>query len=340
MITSLGKTQLGHTAVSARLDEPLADGTNLLFCSTFQMAWNELRAEFGGAVRLECDPPLAKALEQEGPTAEDVDAHSCVVGGGTGPAFVAKIDRELRQKFGNRDDFMLPERLDPGTVLAYAYLSKDLVFDTPFAFNRDIGMPFRRGQKVAYFGVWTDGDDKLRSKRAKQVIVHHSADDGSFVLEMLTKAEGDRLIIARIPRAPTLLETVDAALAHANQKKGLWSRVTGGADLGGLDIVRVPLIDVDLLRSFVELAGRKLVGRDAFIQDAKQRIRFKLDEKGAILRSAGVILTPRGGPQGKRYVCDEPFLVAMIRKGRRYPYFALWVEDKEVLVPVSDRIAT
>lgn len=337
MITSLGKQKLEHTAVSARLDEPLVDGTNLLFCATFQMAWNDLRNQFGGAIRLDGDPPLAQALEREGPTAADVDSPSCVVGGGMGDAVLAKLDRELRQKFGNRDDFMLPARLDPGSVLAYAYLSKDLAFGTPFAFNRDIGIAFRRSSRVAYFGVWTDGTDDLRSKRAKQIIVHHAADDGSFVLEMLTKAEEDRLIVARIPRAPSLLSAVDDTLAHANQKKGIWSRVTGSSDLGNRDLVRIPLIDIDLLRSFIELAGRKVVGHDAFVEEAKQRIRFQLDEKGAVLRSAGVVVVARSAPQGKIYACDEPFLVMMIRKGRRYPYFALWVENPEVLVQVPGR---
>jgi hypothetical protein len=261
-----------------------------------------------------------------------MDATSCVVGGGVGAPFLSKLDRELRQKFGDRDDFMLPARLDPGAVLAYAYLSKDLEFTTPFAVNRNAGIMFRGGDRVAHFGIWMDGDDKVRSQRAKQVIVHHAGDGGAFVLELLTKAEGDRLIIARIPRGPTLLDTVDAAMTHANQKPGFFSRIRGKTEIDSTDVVRIPIIQVDLIRSFVELAGRKLVGQDAFIQEAKQRIRMSLDEKGAILRSAGVIVTPRGGPQGRRFICDQPFLVAMIRKGQRYPYFALWLEEPELFV--------
>jgi len=337
MITSLGNGPLVHTAVAARLEEPITVGTNLLYCATFQLAWNELRAELGGAVRLQGDPPLARALEQEGPSTEDLDADSYVAGGGVGSSFLTKLDRVLRQKFADRDDFMLPDRLDPGAILAYAYLSKDLVFDTPFAFNRDVGMLFRRANRVAYFGVWAEGDDTLRGKRAEQVTVHHVADDGTFVLELLTKAQDDRLIIARVPQGPTLLATVDATMALANQRRGLWARVRSTTELGKLDVVRIPLINVDLVRAFVEVAGLKLVGRDQFIQEAKQRIRFKLDEKGAILRSAGVIVAPRGGRRGRHYVCDESFLVVMIRKERRYPYFALWVEDPELLVPVPAR---
>lgn len=332
MITSLGKTPLAHTQVTARLEQPLVDGTNALFCSTFQLAWNELRIAFGGVVRLDGDPQLALDLERPGPIADEMDAASCVVGGGVGAPFLAKLDRELRQKFGDRDDFMLPARLDPGAVLAYAYLSKDLEFATPFAVNRQAGIMFRGGERVAHFGIWMEGEDKIRNQRAKQVIVHHYGNGGAFVLELLTKTESDRLIIARIPRGPTLLDTVDAAMTHANQKPGFFARMRGKTELDSSEAMRIPIIQVDLIRSFVELAGRKLVGQDAFVQEAKQRIRMSLDEKGAILRSAGVIVTPRGGPPPRRFICDQPFLVVMIRKCQRYPYFALWLEDPELFI--------
>ena len=333
MITPLGKTPIAHTDVSARLEHPLTDGTNVLFCSTFQLAWNELRNSFGGNVRLEGDPPLALALEKPGPSVKEVDAASCVVGGGVGSAFLANIDRELRQKFGARDDFMLPERLEPDAVLAYAYLSKDLEFETPFAVNRAAGIMFRNGARVAHFGVWAEEDDKVRAQRAKQVVVHHYGDTGEFVLELLTKAADDRLIIARISRGATLLDTVDAALTHANQKPGFFARLRAKMELDASEVVRIPILQVDLIRSYVELTGRKVVGQNAFIQEAKQRIRMSLDEKGAVLRSAGVVLAPRGGLPKRRFICDQPFLVMMIRKEQRHPYFALWLEDPEFFVP-------
>lgn len=333
MITSLGKTPIAHTEVSARLEQPLTDGTNVLFCSTFQLAWNELQNKFGGNVRLEGEPPLALALERPGPKVNEVDAASCVVGGGVGAEFLGKIGRELRQKFGERDDFMLPERLAPDAVLAYAYLSKDLEFATPFAVNRAAGIMFRNGARVAHFGFWAEGDEKVRAQRAKQIVVHHHHDNGEFVLELLTKATEDRLIIARIARGATLLDTVDTALTHANQKPGFFARIRGKTEIDAGEVVRIPIIQVDLIRSYVELTGRKLVGQNAFIQDAKQRIRMSLDEKGAVLRSAGVVLAPRGGPPKRKFICDQPFLVMMIRKEQRYPYFALWLEDPEFFVP-------
>jgi len=335
MIQSLSGAPLLHTAVDARLEAPITPGTNLLYCASFQLAWNELRASLGGSVELQGSPPLALALEEEGPSRADLDDDAYVAGGGVGPSILTKLDRALRSKFGDRDDFMLPPDLPSDAILAYAYLSKDLVFDTPFAYERDIGMPFRRDKRVAYFGVWSGEDEKVRSKRAEQVVVHHAEDDGAFILELVTRTEGDRLILARVSPRPTLLATVDDVMSHANHKPGVWARMRGTTKLGKHDGVRIPMIDVDLLRSFVELAGLGVVGRDYFIQEAKQRIRFKLDEKGAILRSAGVIMALRGGPRGRQYVCDEPFLVLMIRKGCRYPYFALWVEHPELLVAAS-----
>ncbi|AKT37021.1 hypothetical protein [Chondromyces crocatus] len=333
-ITALDGRSLVRTQVTARLDEPLSAGSNLLFCSTFQLAWNELRAALGGAIRLQGDPLLAVALEREGPTADDLDVGSYVARGGVGPGFLREVERALRQTFGDRDDFMLPGRLEPSAILAYAYLSKDLAFRTPFEVERKLGIVFHGGERVACFGVWGAQEDPLRAKRAAQVVVHHVSEGGSFVLELITDAEADRLIVACIPREPSLLAMVDEALARANHKPGLWSRLRGEVALGKRDVVKIPMIDVDVLRNYAEIGQRKVLDQEHVIEEAKQRIRFRLDEKGAILRSAGVIVAPRGGPRGRHFVCDRPFLVAMVRAGRRYPYFAAWIEDPELLVAV------
>jgi hypothetical protein len=73
---------------------------------------------------------------------------------------------------------------------------------------------------------------------------------------------------------------------------------------------------------------------------AKQAVRFRLDETGAVLKSETLLaasLTQRN------LVFDKPFLIYMKRGNAKAPYFALWVGNAELLVPnnkkeIKDRI--
>jgi len=96
--------------------------------------------------------------------------------------------------------------------------------------------------------------------------------------------------------------------------------------------------------SFIALAGRvhdgiipriKKSQEDLVIFKALQNIRFRLDEKGAELKSEAILRGGcAGGPESKRImVFDRPFLLMLRMKGRPTPYFAMWVGHPEILVP-------
>lgn len=64
------------------------------------------------------------------------------------------------------------------------------------------------------------------------------------------------------------------------------------------------------------------------IHIARQDIRFRLSEKGAILMS-GAEITEEGGGEA---VFDEPFLLYLKEKQAKYPYLAMWVAHPEILL--------
>lgn len=67
-----------------------------------------------------------------------------------------------------------------------------------------------------------------------------------------------------------------------------------------------------------------------------QSVRFRLDEYGAILKSqaAGVVkCAVKQRKKPRQFVFDKPFLILLERKGAGQPYFALWVDNAELLVP-------
>jgi hypothetical protein len=234
-----------------------------------------------------------------------------------------KIRRELDRKFAGAASPELLSKLNavpPGTPVAYAYLFKHLPFE--WAFDRFGDRLTFNGRKVESFGIWqflTIQENEV--KVASQVLVydHKSSDD--FVLELKTRSKSDRLILAKIPPARTLGETIAAVQDRIRQGKS-------GAMKEDSDLI-IPVIDFDVLRDYVELRGS-----GANLALAEQQIRFKLDEKGAVLKSEAVMAL---GLTDWNLVFNKPFLVMIQRTDSQQPYFALWVDNAELLVPFVKR---
>ena len=100
--------------------------------------------------------------------------------------------------------------------------------------------------------------------------------------------------------------------------------------------LKVPVFDLDLTHDVQELLG-KVVKVNAVesgtITTALQTVRFKLDERGAVLRSRGEVVVWMGkGDEPPNLVFDGPFLLMLRRKASQQPYLALWVDNAEILV--------
>lgn len=66
---------------------------------------------------------------------------------------------------------------------------------------------------------------------------------------------------------------------------------------------------------------------ERFIQEAIQQIKFRLNQDGAVVKSA-TVLNVSGcvdfAPKSE-YVFDEPFFLWMVRDGLRYPWFSAYL---------------
>jgi hypothetical protein len=68
---------------------------------------------------------------------------------------------------------------------------------------------------------------------------------------------------------------------------------------------------------------------------AVQNIRFQMNEKGVVLRSEAEVHfgCAAMAPMPEHImVFDRPFMVMMLKKDAPLPYFALWVDNAELLV--------
>lgn len=328
---------LKHTYVTAYLTKEHAPHTSLLWCATFQIAWDQFKA-VGGPLSLEGNPPMAVQLSAHPFPKNALDDDSFVAMIGLGPETIDTIKSELDRKFhGAASPKVLPSKgeVSKEDLVAYAYLFKNLAFETPFTKSpRGMGFGAMEDKPKLYraFGISRDTADW--DKVAAEVVVWHYAAPDDFVIELRTKEKQDRLIIARLKPGTTLKETADQALAKAradNSQPGLRHDET----------VLVPVLNFDITRSFDEICNIPATAKDspvAYIKSAKQNIRFKLDEKGAVLKSDASIVAPTSAAPGKRppprqFICDGPFLVLMERQGADVPYFAAWIDNPELLVP-------
>ena len=341
-------SDLKATYISPHLETEIVKGTNLLWCGTFQLCWNEACALTGGDLRLtnalshvglspaSPEDPMVTALNKHAFTKESVDEASYVaLAGFVTNGIHAQIERAIKEKFhGSFKPRLLPDphlTPRPQDFVAYACLYKNLRFPVPFERLDD---EFRFGGiQVRAFGIGTTKASHERMYPQVLILDYKSEDD--FVVELKTKSDRDRLILAKVQPQRKLGDTL--AAVHERAERGKPEPTLTN------DVLIIPRMNFDLTRAYTEIEGLLLVPRspgvakDLFLLSAMQNTRFEMNEKGVELKSeAHMAFGCAGEPapvRQHRMVFDRPFLLLMERTGAKMPYFALWVDNPELLVP-------
>ncbi len=332
--------KLADTVVTPYLDLPIKPGKSVVWCSTFQLVWNEGCRYAGGDIRLKDEPPMVASLNRKAADIGDVDAASCVlVSGPLKDGVLQKVRKELDQKFrGAATPDLLNEiepKLPPNGWLAYAYLFRELQFEHPF---KRLTEPLTFGGKpTASFGLRPRTTYVAAEAHAtEQVVIWDYQNKDDFIVELQPKDASERIVLAKIPPSETLEKTVKTVQSRMVNDDGKWRESL----LGMRDTFVVPILNFDLRRQYRELEGKTITTpgplQDMRIIAALQAIRFRLDERGAVLKSQGAIMakTAQGESDGPReYIFDAPFLILLERRNAKRPYLAIWVDNPELLVP-------
>jgi len=309
-------SDLKHTIVTSHFETPLASEKNVLWCGTFQLAWNEACTLVGEDLHLSNEPAMVGILNKRAFTKQDLDAESYVaVAGFVKDDVHGQIVQQLEDTFVGqaRPRYIPPRSLTPRPqdIVVYSYLFKNLEFETPF---ERISKPVAFGtEQVSCFGIGEEYKDK-----------HHETHD--------------RVILAKAQPEPTLETTVQAVQKRAANPKPTQPQVG--------DVLKVPKFNFDITRRYREVERKKLltknlnVANDLVVLSALQNVRFQFDEKGVRLRSESHIAIGCGmsaPPPPTRHIMifDKPFLVMLQRSEADVPYFALWVGNPELLVKIK-----
>lgn len=329
--------ELNSTVITPHLEAAMVENQNVLWCGTFQLAWNEVCSLIGEDIHLDNEPEMVSILNQRDFTKKDLDNDSYIaVAGFIKDDVFQKIDEKLQAKFqGKATPRHLPANSltpRPQDIVAYAYLFKNIEFPTPY---ERIEEPITfDGTRVPCFGVGEDYKSKHEALYAQFRILDYQ-EENDFIIELMSKSPEEQIILAKISPSRSLKKTID----HVRQR--IANRESVAPSTG--DVLKIPKLNFDLTKQFLELEGNRLlvsnpaVAKDLVCLSALQNIRFQFDEKGVRLRSEshlsfGCSAAPGAGPPTHRMVFDRPFLILMKRKSSEVPYFALWIANPSLLM--------
>lgn len=331
-------TELTQTVIVPTLDTPLPEGKSVIWCSSFQLAWNQLKDMAEGPIRMENADEMVDRLNRAEQSADDLPPGTFYAAAGrVRDGTPERIRKEMARAFP--EVTVTPFDLPPDGAVAYAYLKAGVRFETPF-FQNDKGLPFRGsgGERtdVRSFGIREQDEYKYERLR-QQVEVLYARDRTDqardvpveFALDLCSQSTPSQLVVARVGRAGTLAETL-AGLHKKMEESPPQGYLRG---FGRRDTLVVPNMSWGIDHDLRELQGpgRTLLNpalAGGHISDARQRIEFRLDRGGAELAAEAAVLVK---PSARHFRCDGPFLVYLKKRDARHPFFVLWVENTELL---------
>jgi len=316
--------KLHGTDVTPVLDHAVPKGQNVLWCASFQMAWDDSANHFGRPMKLTPDSQLADKLNQHPFDRRWVDDDSVFTAQGlVDEGVFDRIDQGVQKRTGSPSKLL--DQIKPGSapndLVFFALLQKDLQFPQPFG---QLGSCKMGDKTVPWFGFMPQMKDAESMRQ--QVLIHHHAAKDDFVVELLCKQTGDQLLLAKLPDTPKTM---------AGMSESVLKRLRADApSAGGADLLAVPNVIVDEAAAFEELQDKTVVGTTRFIRHALQSIEFQMNEDGVKLRSEAnvsfgcskaVEVNPR------LMILEPPFAIVMKRKEAPQPYFAAWIANADLL---------
>ena len=341
-------SELKHTQIVATLDEPIETGKNAIWCASFLAAWKALEKDLAGEpIAMDGAPPMvAKLNAAPDPRPEIPDGALYATAGWANKGIIREIEKNLRAKFPGKAMPTFPE-IAQNSFVAYGYLEAWVKFPVLYIQNEQ-PLDFVGGDgettRVTSFGIRDEDVFSHADLRKQARVIFRKGDpsnsDMEFAVDLCSDSSPSQIVVARIRREPTLgaaLRRLKNELAQA-RKEGLTDseRKQDGDVIGDREVLLVPDMCWEILHHFAEVEGKhftnaKLQGQSVDV--AKQDLFFRMDRAGVELRAEVDMYAKSAAPPPPvlRYVFDGPFLLYMTKRDAETPYFAMWVDNAELL---------
>ncbi len=332
-------TDLKRSVVLATLDQPIPEGKNAIWCASFEAAWKELIDLAGEPIALEGDPPLAKALNNAPDVRPMIPAESLFATAGDG----ADVRKAVSQNVPDASPWIVSHFLD-GYPVAYAFLTAEVPFPTPYVARMyPLHFTDATGQAEEVDGFGSDEERSEASRKAveqarvfsiREVEEYGSQRRVEYAVDLCASSSPNQIVVALIPREASLGAGVEKVLHAVTAGEERLATDPGAVETFRVrdeDYMAVPNLAWKLAHRFGELEGvpmtnAKLTGTP--LAFAGQEIQFHLNREGAKLRSEAA---NSAAGESQSYYFGKPFLIYMKMRGADQPYFAMWVDNAELL---------
>lgn len=301
---------------------------NNVWVGTFQMAWNELldklnleKIEFENGTS-----NLADELNKKDFTKDQISEKDYyVVSGVVNNKLKETIENELQTRFNEKSDILdkVDWKKEKDHYLIYSMLKKEFTFKVPFP---EMGAkPFGNSQeKVKYFGL--DGTAIENTFENVEALFYNSETD--FGIKIKT-VEGEEVLLYRT-------DSNESFEKLYNELEEKTSKYTGKKTLErNKDEIRVPFIKVNAEINYDELCNRYIKETNgAYIEQAIQTVDFELDNYGGHIKSEARVDIYLGisDKVPRKFYFTDKFVLFMKEEGKEKPYFALKVDNSDILV--------
>ncbi len=305
-------------------------GDNRVWVGTFQLVWNNLQddiikapIQFTG-IKSELADNLNKQMFKKDMISDD---SYYIKSGNMTNALKEEIEGALIEKFNEKSDIL--DNLDWSNdemILVYAMLKKDFEFIKEFEKLKNENF---MGTPVKFFGAKKEAPLDLRQNI--NVLYYRNPDD--YAVKLYTKTN-DEVILYR----------TDVEESFEYYYKDL-KRKTASNPLKDYfsknDSMKIPYIDFNEMFQYKELTNKPIFGTDFTISNAIQTVDFKMDNKGAKLKSEAAITVglTSAAPEireKREFNFDKPFVLFLIEKDKNTPYFIAHFKNAELLKKITD----
>jgi uncharacterized UPF0160 family protein len=287
------------------LEHKIEKNKNSIYSPTILFAWNEIKKEFDNNISIEKSNIDLKMVNNS-------------------KSFINVLEpNEYSTEIEIKDNYIIAKSKFAKSL---PFQNKLTSFDKKLIFNHFY---------VKSFGTF--GKDE----NSKTIEILYYKNDNEFALKLITKNSDNEIIIYRNRK---IFNTMNEIIQSLNSKIKVGEKEMSNKNANwkyqfkGDDFVLIPKFAFNLETNYRNIEGNKFKGknREYFIETFWQQNAFILDEYGAKVKSKAKIMVKSveyipEKPKIKNLILNKPFFVILRKKGMTNPYFAMWIENEELM---------
>ena len=299
--------------------------TNKVWVGTFNLVWNDFIDFLGGPIQFEDgESKLAEELNKQGFTVKELSENSYYKKQGYA-TFELKdeIEKGIRKQFNEESKILdKVEWGNPDGYILYTMLKKEFNYLERFPSLPDDTFGSSK-EKVKYFGI--KADTKQDASKNIEILFYNSKND--FAIKLKTK-EGEEVYLYKASGEGKSFEENYKEIISKKEK------YDGEKAWNENDILKIPFIKISDEINYDELCGRYIKGTDWYIRQALQTIDFELNNYGGSVKSEALIEALKSAEveKGREFIFNDDFILYLKEENKNKPYFALKVDNTDVLV--------